>query len=724
MSLQTRSMDRTTGEKAQNWQQYRIFIEEMNSLIGSALVEEFRNDHENDINPNIIVGNGERLPKGATKLIKSANTTELGQVVLDCDIIIFHQNYCQAEYAFKLLKYANYATPKTFVLISTPLTWSTTNLKEKKQEETAVRQSILNEDELQQFKKYDRFTENDLLNRKINQFERLKHLEQQVLGCEKKELKTYVITPGLVYGNGEDILYELFKTVWMTPDAELPIYGEGNNIIPMIHVNDLAIIVNKAVFLCPQDKYIFAVDYENMTQKNLITTIAKNVGNGNTKTVSYCFEKMLMMNVWLRPTQIFESDDQYIDAKKNPIINWQYKEGFTKNISKIRDQFKIYRGLDTVKLIVHGGPAAGKSYLSQKLSTYYRIPHIQIKKLIQDLIDSNTEIGELVKTTLQQIKEQLIAEAQAIFEGEKKKKKIPKGQPEPVFDSSNIVPRLPDSVLIKAYQWRLQQNDAQNLGYVLDGFPKTMEQFEKLFLNENNQLIDDIKPKGVIYLNYSDDELKEKARLIIDQPRYTEDQMSRRIANFRKSNDSLLEQYEQFEIKRIIDSETIFDQAQEFITRNGPILVLQDKSEDDQIQIEIMQEDVSPDLQITQEQQQLQEKEQVITVTQSQVQQSQLGVVKKKGDQLNKSLNESRVSKEKQKLTDEQKFEQYKQQEKEQLDLRSQPLRQYLADNVVPYIAEALIVLCEKHPENPIHFLADFLEQKGNELQANGSIGQ
>lgn len=69
-----------------------------------------------------------------------------------------------------------------------------------------------------------------------------------------------------------------------------------------------------------------------------------------------------MMNVWLRPTQIF--DDLYIDAKKKPIINWQFQEGFTKNISKIRDQFKIYRGLDTIKLIIHGGPAAGKSYLS------------------------------------------------------------------------------------------------------------------------------------------------------------------------------------------------------------------------------------------------------------------------------------------------------------------------------------------------------------------------
>ena len=50
----------------------------MNTLIGSALVEEFRNDNENDINPNIIVGNGERLPRGATKLINTTDTNELG----------------------------------------------------------------------------------------------------------------------------------------------------------------------------------------------------------------------------------------------------------------------------------------------------------------------------------------------------------------------------------------------------------------------------------------------------------------------------------------------------------------------------------------------------------------------------------------------------------------------------------------------------------------------
>ena len=47
----------------------------MNTLIGSALVEEFRNDNENDINPNIIIGNGDSLPRGATNLIDASDTS-------------------------------------------------------------------------------------------------------------------------------------------------------------------------------------------------------------------------------------------------------------------------------------------------------------------------------------------------------------------------------------------------------------------------------------------------------------------------------------------------------------------------------------------------------------------------------------------------------------------------------------------------------------------------
>jgi len=33
--------------------------------------------------------------------------------------------------------------------------------------------------------------------------------------------------------------------------------------------------------------------------------------------------------------------------------------------------------------------------------------------------------------------------------------------------------RYPDAIMDEAFRWRLNQNDCQNRGYVLDGYPKT-----------------------------------------------------------------------------------------------------------------------------------------------------------------------------------------------------------------------------------------------------------
>jgi len=44
------------------------------------------------------------------------------------------------------------------------------------------------------------------------------------------------------------------------------------------------------------------------------------------------------------------------------------------------------------------------------------------------------------------------------------------------------------------------------------------------------------------------------------------------------------------------------------------------------------------------------------------------------------------------------KMEKIKQQERDLLDTRSQPIRQYLMDNVVPHLTEGLIELCKKVP--------------------------
>ena len=62
------------------------------------------------------------------------------------------------------------------------------------------------------------------------------------------------------------------------------------------------------------------------------------------------------------------------------------------------------------------------------------------------------------------------------------------------------------------------------------------------------------------------------------------------------------------------------------------------------------------------------------------------------------------------------KAELIKQQERDLLDSRSQPIRQYLMDNLVPYLTQGLIELCKKVPADPVDNLADFLLKKADEI--------
>jgi adenylate kinase len=48
-----------------------------------------------------------------------------------------------------------------------------------------------------------------------------------------------------MYGKGEQILNEHFKKGWLQEPARLPYVGEGKNLVPTVHVVDLARMVKK-----------------------------------------------------------------------------------------------------------------------------------------------------------------------------------------------------------------------------------------------------------------------------------------------------------------------------------------------------------------------------------------------------------------------------------------------------------------------------------------------
>lgn len=67
-------------------------------------------------------------------------------------------------------------------------------------------------------------------------------------------------------------------------------------------------------------------------------------------------------------------------------------------------------------------------------------------------------------------------------------------------------------------------------------------------------------------------------------------------------------------------------------------------------------------------------------------------------------------------IRDAKKIEKLREQERDLLDQRSQPIRQYLMDNVVPHLTEGLIDLCKTIPEDPVDYLSNFLLKKADEI--------
>ncbi len=60
------------------------------------------------------------------------------------------------------------------------------------------------------------------------------------------------------------------KAAWSGAPKELFYIGAGDNVLPTIHVRDLAGVILQTATNPPDDQYILAVDESNHTQKEII----------------------------------------------------------------------------------------------------------------------------------------------------------------------------------------------------------------------------------------------------------------------------------------------------------------------------------------------------------------------------------------------------------------------------------------------------------------------
>lgn len=129
-------------------------------------------------------------------------------------------------------------------------------------------------------------------------FKGLKLLESLVLNASKEKVKTYVLASGVLYGNGEEEFAPLLKDGWLCENpAGLDILGEGNNIIPCLHVNDVPVALEALMVKPPEtNQYVVVTDNTNWSQKQIVECISTGIGLGKTKNVDPTDEKILLGN--------------------------------------------------------------------------------------------------------------------------------------------------------------------------------------------------------------------------------------------------------------------------------------------------------------------------------------------------------------------------------------------------------------------------------------------
>jgi adenylate kinase len=119
----------------------------------------------------------------------------------------------------------------------------------------------------------------------------------------------------------------------------------------------------------------------------------------------------------------------------------------------VKEEFCKTNHLVPIKICINGPPLSGKTFFGEKLADHYRIPLINLKTLIPEL------------------------EALEVKEGEKNE--VITAMKE--WKKANGKKRYPNELLYEMVRYRLQQNDCQNRGFVLDGFPRTYEDAKGLF---------------------------------------------------------------------------------------------------------------------------------------------------------------------------------------------------------------------------------------------------
>ena len=476
---------------------------------------------------------------------------------------------------------------------------------EEKKEEEEKKENEEGEGEAKEPKKILYFKEKDFIKRIPSpKFYNEKMVETLALANTNPNLKTYIVCPGFIYGCGEDLFYDYFKMCWLEIPGKLPIIGKGKNTIPTIHIKDLVSLIRRVIETKPKNKYIFAVDHtKNRQLGNIIKKLSKGVGNGlvenldpnvpeNINKIPHYAE--LSIDIKVKPSKIFNDerkDDEEDEAFEKRKFQWHCEFGIPENTEKLRKEFNEYRGMHNLKVLITGPPGSGKTYISEKLSKFFNIPHFKINDIIEWGKTFTDELGEEIKTKIEEITNN-VKEAEENYMKRPNKKKT-----DAPLDTSQMK-KLPDEIVIKILRRKLMQNICRNRGYILDGYPKGYKNAFNLFNEDTDEaktpddptkykILEEIMPNIVIRIdNCSDDFIIKRMKLlndINDDPEEISRRLHRRLKTYKELNESkkgepsITDFFKENKIDILgingqLSENKIIEECKTFLEKNGKII--------------------------------------------------------------------------------------------------------------------------------------------------------
>ncbi|XP_034756516.1 adenylate kinase 7a [Etheostoma cragini] len=610
----------------------------------------------------------------------SPTRDELLGHLLECNVVVYNisenatqQQIEEATWAITALhdKMDNFKSRKMFILVSNVMTWAMT--KPQNPEETDV---MLTEEEFRRKRPHPSFKNHNNLEKLVLKLARVK----------KNKLTGYVVGSGVQYGKGENLFHYFFKVAWLMQSPKVPLFGQGKNYIPMIHVYDLGGVIQNIIELKPKSKYVLAVDDSKNTLEDIVKMISATLGPGE---IDKLYEQDAISMKALKPEELeYLNINLRLDAfiiKDSFSLRWKSEAGMVENMASIVEEYKDTRQLLPIRVCLIGPPAVGKTTVAEKICSHYQIHHIKIREVIEEKIAQL--VGIVNEGNPENVSKEKVEAARKELELFNTRSEMNEG-------------RLDDHLVFDLLQKKLNSKSCTNHGFVLDGFIRTYEQAKLIFSDEdmdNQDLMPkkplynkNITPEHVFVLNATDDFLMNRAlglpQSVAEEMHYTQEEFVPRLTSYRQlstAEETLLDYFNELEIHPEHIEVTTEDSEYTDVIKKITEIVGIPKNYG-----------LSPEEQEEEDRKKEEEWKQKVAAEAAEKKrrnEAALAEMATQYEEWQKNLSE------------------VKRQECDLLEAHALPLRNYLMKNVMPSLTEAMLECSKIKPEDPVDFLAEHL---------------